>query len=71
MDIAAENKRLKELLSGAMAFRLIVYLSVLKDGEAFTVKNLLRALENLRRAKRMVTDPKKQNYAHRTKNHPW
>jgi hypothetical protein len=44
-----ENRRLKKHLSGAMAFRLLVYLSVLPAGAPHTVKNLLGALAKIRR----------------------
>lgn len=49
--IAEENRRLKQLLSGAMAFRLLVYLSILPDGDPHTIKNLLRELATIRRKK--------------------
>lgn len=57
LQLTAENRRLKELLAGAMAFRLLVYLSVLPAAAPHTVKNLLRELAKIRRTKRGDKQP--------------
>lgn len=51
LRLTQENRRFRQLLEGAMAFRLLVKFSVLEVDQPFTTENMLAALAEIRRKK--------------------